>query len=310
MTQADALSRATINAAEDVEDNLKIKKILDVHKDLGHRKTILKELLKERIQVSESELRKTLLKCESCTRKDKKRGRSCSYIETSRPGEIVGVDMLEITDRQRIIVLVDYFTRLVYAKLVTTKEAGKIVNFLKETYGKLKFSKMIVDNGREFDNNLVKKWTEEVGVELQFAVPYYHASNGRVERVNRTIRESLKRMGGPLKVKLKKAIEAYNKSTHRAIGISPIEAQEEKKWSEIIERQKQYGKEFSAKNTKIDKFTEGEKVFVRNEEKQGKMDDEFKEKAEVIRHEYGNVYVIIMNDGKLTRRHVSQLRRF
>lgn len=84
--------------------------------------------------------------------------KNASYIEVSKPGEIVGIDMLEISKKERIVVLIDYFSRKIYAKLVNIKEGYKIVNFLDEIYKNFRFEKMIADNGKEFANNKVDKW--------------------------------------------------------------------------------------------------------------------------------------------------------
>lgn len=74
-----------------------------------------------------------------------------------------------------------------------------------------------VDNGREFDNEEVKNWTQENNIILDYSIPHYHASNGRIERVNRTIREACKKTPGLTEIKLAKILKNYNECRHRAI---------------------------------------------------------------------------------------------
>lgn len=52
---------------------------------------------------------------------------------------------------------------------------------------------MLSNNGKEFNNYKVKEWAKRNVVKIQFSVPIYHASNVRVKRANRTIRDALKK---------------------------------------------------------------------------------------------------------------------
>lgn len=180
MTQADAMSRSVSDVSNEI-------KVLEVHEDLNHRKTIGKELKKMGVSISENELKRILTKCFVCAKKDKLYGRFVNMVETTRPGELVSIDMCEISGKERIIVMIDYFTRKVYAKMVTTKEARKILEFIKDVYKNFKFKRLLADNGKEFKNNLLLSWANMNNVEIEFSLPIYHASNGRVERAIRTI---------------------------------------------------------------------------------------------------------------------------
>lgn len=69
------------------------------------------------------------------------------YGKTCEPGEIVGLDMLEIKTNERIRVLIDYFTRKAHAKMLTTKDNRKVLDFIKAVHKKVRFKKAIMDNG-------------------------------------------------------------------------------------------------------------------------------------------------------------------
>ena len=310
MVAADALSRAVEPPVEEGEglDDEMVEKVLEIHKRTGHRKNIREHLTRERIQITEKALRKTLKKCVVCARKDKKYGKSVHFVETQQPGERVGIDLMEISKKERIIVLIDYFTRKVFAKVVSTKEAEKIETFLEEVYQHLKFGSIISDNGREFSNNKVEEWCKVKGVKQLFAIPYYHESNGRVERAIKTIREAVKRVSGCLKTKLVGIVEAYNNSVHRGTGMCPDEAIREENWKKVREWQIKYRKEIEQRKAKVGEFKMGQEVLIRNEFKRTKMDDEFKSKGKIVEVRHGDTYKVKTSEGVEILRHALQLR--
>ncbi|KAG0435658.1 Retrovirus-related Pol polyprotein from transposon 17.6 [Dictyocoela muelleri] len=221
MIRADTLSRYIDSKRNGVInfmiDNDKINKILKMHTELGHRKNIFHEVSKQGIIISKNKLRKIINGCERCRKFDNKRTQSYTFIKTYEAGELVACDILEITKKTLIINLIDYFTRKVFSKLIKSKNPNEIVKILDETYSKFKFKRLLTDNGKEFSNIKVNKWCKEHDVIHSFSIPYYHTSNDRVERVNGTIRNALKRTKGKIKDNLKTLINSYNSSYHRGI---------------------------------------------------------------------------------------------
>jgi hypothetical protein len=51
-------------------------------------------------------------------------------------------------------------------------------------------------------------------------------------------------------------------------------------------------------------------VYIRNELRRTKMDDEFNSSGEVIENEYGDVYKVITENGAEIGRHTSQLKKY
>ena len=43
---------------------------------------------------------------------------------------------------------------------MTAKNASKIVEFLKEVFSEFKFEKLVLDNGKEFNNRMVTVWAK------------------------------------------------------------------------------------------------------------------------------------------------------
>lgn len=115
--QPDALSRSTltnINAAE-INKGI-VEKIMEIHSRYKHRKTIYDKVKEANIEITQNELRNILKNCEKCMTKDIEVGNNYKMIRSTRPGELIGADLLEISPRERIIVLIDYFSRKLFAK--------------------------------------------------------------------------------------------------------------------------------------------------------------------------------------------------
>lgn len=53
------------------------------------------------------------------------------------------------------------------------------------------------------------------------SIPYFHETNGRIERVNRTLREMLKKMKGSIANNFYMGIQLYNNKIHRGMGKTP-----------------------------------------------------------------------------------------
>ncbi|KAG0420324.1 Gag-Pol polyprotein, partial [Dictyocoela roeselum] len=157
---------------------------------------------------------------------------------TSFPGERVAFDILEIKKNDLILLGIDYFTRKVFGKAINSKCSEKILEFIKCVHGEFPMKTLLTDNGGEFNNEILKNWCFESGIRQIFAIPYYHKSNGRIERANRTIRDALKHEKRPTKIVMKDVIENYNNSFHRGLGISPNEALNIKNWKHVLDKQK------------------------------------------------------------------------
>lgn len=83
-----------------------------------------------------------------------------------------------------------------YSLTWSIQRSKQCVKFIKEVYVELSFKKLRMDNWSEFANKNTLQWGYENEVELYLATTYHHTSNGRVERVNETLREALKKVKG------------------------------------------------------------------------------------------------------------------
>jgi hypothetical protein len=285
MILSDTLSRFHENSIE-----LSIKeRVMKIHEELHHRKNICKNLEEVGVKISSFECARILDECVICKKVDPKLGKSCKFWVTYDPGELLGFDLMQYTQKEIIIVAIDYFSRKVFARKLVNKEAGEILNFIDEVYRIFPFKSMISDNGKEFNNNQLKKWTDSRMIEHKFSVPYYHQGNGRVERANRTLRTALMKTKGSIKVKLKDVVDKYNNSYHRGIKMTPEEALLESNKEQVRSNAANYEKEFERKNISFEELREGQKVLIKNENRSKKNEHRFKEEGIVFKLLYGDV---------------------
>ncbi|KRH93965.1 enzymatic polyprotein, Endonuclease, Reverse transcriptase [Pseudoloma neurophilia] len=291
---------------KELEQNKMMRDVLRFHKENGHRKTILKDLKKIGLNITKVELTKILSKCYECAKNDKIHYKSGKFIVSEKPGEIFSVDVMDLDKRYKIFVGIDFFSRKIFAKLFDTKFATNTISFLDYVYEQLPFICLQTDNGREFENDLVRSWASRKNVNHIFSTPHYHPANGRIERAIRTIREGVKRTKGPIKNKLQLIVDSYNNLLHRGIGTSPNLAIKKENWDKVKQFSLNYSKEF--KQNTFQDFLVNQNVLIKNVSKNSKMDAEFSKMGKIIEIRPHHSYLIEISDGTRVLRHASHLR--
>lgn len=180
------------------------------------------------------------------------------------------MDIISI-GRKYVLLGVDYFSRALMAKVLVNKSAKEVTRVLKRWFeNTIRPVELITDNGKEFDNEEVKKLCWDFGVERRLVGVEAHRSNGRVERAIRTIREGLlKARNDTLENMLNEVVRTYNRTYHSAIKSTPDEA-----WSDYtgiaqLENSSRgsYAKRFVMRGR--GKFESGQKVRITQRENLG-----------------------------------------
>lgn len=178
--------------------------------------------------------------CEICNQAaDSRRQYKLKHIEYEKFNECWQIDTIgaiaeEYGERSYIFIAVDMATKWVEAKLLKDKSAKSILECIQELiiakHGKPK--KLWTDSGREFENLLLKTFAREQEIEFSIGSPFYHQSNGTIERCIRSFLSKLRKLTicGKLKMKgcIPKVIDAMNFSFSRSIGMSPYVARFQK----------------------------------------------------------------------------------
>lgn len=88
------------------------------------------------------------------------------------------------------IVLVDYFSKFVWLRVIESKKNNSIAAFLNEImmlFGRI--GTLSADEG--FKSNDIDIPLNKWGTKLRTSLPYNHQAMGPAERTNRTVREAL-----------------------------------------------------------------------------------------------------------------------
>ncbi|KAF9742197.1 Gag-Pol polyprotein, partial [Nosema granulosis] len=120
--------------------------------------------------------------------------------------------------------MIDHFSKCVEAIPVYTKDMNTIVHlvdkYIVKKYGPPKV--ILTDNGREFKNQVCESFAKERNIIWRFGSPYKPTTTGLIERFNRTLVSKFRKITEFGKYDwakcVRKAVNAYKQSYHRAIG--------------------------------------------------------------------------------------------
>ena len=170
--------------------------------------------------------------CPRCLRRKSQQDKApLVNIETSQPLELIHLDYLKIEPSkgniENVLVITDHFTRYAQAfpsKTQTALATAKLLwnNFILH-YGFPE--KIISDQGRNFESELIGHLCQLAGVQKLRTSPYHIQTNGQCKRFNGTLLNML----GTLTPEQKKdwkshvpaLVHAYNCTRNTATGFSP-----------------------------------------------------------------------------------------
>jgi len=178
--------------------------------------------------------------CQACRFKNLKKSKTAPttvQIIAKYPRHIYQVDMVQLScdyqseQEKYLIVIGDHFSKFIWSTISGTKEAKNIEEALRIFFsfcGKPEILQS--DNGREFVNQIIEGFLKKQGIEFIHGRPYHPQSQGFIERVNRTIQQSLNTTYSQnsrqfnLKDTVQDIIQNYNSNYHTTIKMSPKEA--------------------------------------------------------------------------------------
>lgn len=254
--------------------------------------------------------------CELCNQINRKKKCGYEFVTTDRALQKVALDLIEYRiENCWILISIDYYTRFVMAKVIKSKSSTAILSVLKDWTSQNAPEEIITDNGKEFCNeNFEKMCTDKKILHTKVAVES-HNSNGRIERVIRTVREGLlKAEGKILQEKLEFTVGKYNETYHEAIKMTPKEAASMNN-EELYLANSKFGKNATKyKLKRIEKFAVNQKILYAQREniKSSLRKDyvgRFMEKGKIVGVLKNNSYLVQKeNDSKIVKKRYFDLK--
>ena len=171
--------------------------------------------------------------CDQCQRRSKaKRKEPLHPIKIGQAFERIGIDLvgpLPITtcNNRYIIVATDYLTRWPEAQAVPDAGALTLAKFIfTEIVCRHGIPKIILsDQGSNFRSDMIKALCENFLIRHKFSSPYHPQTNGMVERLNRTLCESLAKVetSEDWDINLPAVLLAYRTKKHATTGYTPFQ---------------------------------------------------------------------------------------
>ena len=172
--------------------------------------------------------------CQLCTRRAVPHGHApMATYHAGAPYEVLGLDFvgpISPTSRRNryILTMVDHFTRLTMLAPTRQQTAEATVNALIAQwvvhYGVPRI--IHTDRGTNFMSTIMTSLCERLGIRRTRTTPYRPQADGRVERVNRTVKECLTRLlheqPADWDVLLPQVSMAINSTVHDSTGFTPF----------------------------------------------------------------------------------------
>ena len=176
------------------------------------------------------DLKEKIKSCERCIRRNAKCEKApMESIETTYPLELMSIDFLSLEihgKKHNILVMIDHFTKFGRAIVTPDQTAKTVARVLwREFFMVYGFpTRIISDQGRDFESDLIKELCELAGIKKCRTSPY-HPSSNPVERWNRTLLNMLRSLRDESKFDLKavllEVVHAYNCRHHESTKYSP-----------------------------------------------------------------------------------------
>lgn len=146
--------------------------------------------------------------------------------------DLITMSSIKYNNRHKafILVVIDHFSKRVWAWPIAKKDAATIVAKFRELFEAGHVCAILqTDNGTEFKNELMTDLCEEFGVLQVFGSAYSPQSQGCVERFNQTLGRMISKRAALEGTRtwvdfLDELVGEYNRTNHSSIGMSPNEA--------------------------------------------------------------------------------------
>ena len=174
-------------------------------------------------------------RCSACQRRkgaQKRHAHLHSMPEANEPMDRVSADLMDLhqsySGKRYVLSIVDHLSRYVQLIALPDKQAETVANaFIQEYVTLFGAPKVLVtDNGSEFNNRLFAEVCKLVQIKASLTTPFHPSSNGMIERIHRTIKDSLSILSDESPLSWDEYLPyvryALNSAIHRSVNAVPL----------------------------------------------------------------------------------------
>ena len=122
------------------------------------------------------------------------------------------------------LLLVDAHSKWMEVHIVPSTSAEATFAKLRNIFATFGLPEQLVsDNGSSFTSTEFQKFLMENGVKQTLTSPYHPSSNGLAERAVQTFKNAVKKLDGPIEVRLSKFLFKYRITPQTTTGVSPAQ---------------------------------------------------------------------------------------
>lgn len=143
-----------------------------------------------------------------------------------KPFESISVDLF-FFDNEIFLTIIDNLTKFAQVYIISNKKPQNIKNSLRLYFLTFGIPQVVIsDQGGEFNNKLIKEFSESIKISWHYTSSEYHSSNGIIKRFHATLADTLRcylieHNTCDLKDALLVAVNSYNSSQHSSTGFTP-----------------------------------------------------------------------------------------
>eukprot|EP00477_Mikrocytos_mackini_P004106 GAHX01005754.1.p1 GENE.GAHX01005754.1~~GAHX01005754.1.p1 ORF type:complete len:357 (-),score=44.96 GAHX01005754.1:129-1199(-) len=262
-----------------------------------------------------------------------KTGKVTGFIEAECPGDKLAsdlygpIDLAEYggTGKVFIITAIDVFSRFSIARVLEEPTSREVVRTLQtqwfDVYGKPK--QVLTDNGRQYTGKHFTDLCRRNKIKHSFSTPYNPTGNSIAERINSTMGHILRINKGKRIEDVLRTVETFwNMTVHRTLGVTPEEVflghhsldilkickrPRLRLIRERIEKAAAITRKENNEHRKAHEWKEGQKVLVRNRNK-NKLDDIWNGPYTIVEVARGKNSVLLEDEYKTFWENIKHLK--
>lgn len=236
----------------------------------------------------------------------------------TRPWSRIHIDHAGPFMGKIFFVLVDAHSKWMDAHIVSSTSSGNVISVLRSVFATHGLPETVVsDNGTAFTSAEFRTFLKRNGIRQITSAPYHPATNGLAERAVQTLKNALRKANSKdIEATLARFLFHYRTTPHSTTGLTPAEMLMGRTLrthldlikpdiAAKVKRAQDVQKQNHDRRSKpLRSFAEDDPVFVRN------FGDGEKWLPGTVELCQGPVnYRIKLQDGKIVRRHITQIRK-